>query len=85
MMREPEVQNAHAEADRLRRHATELEARAAAAASAALEDPLTGLANRRALALRLAERLPQHGGARSALCAAMIDFPDLHVRRRLRC
>ncbi|MFT3665963.1 diguanylate cyclase domain-containing protein [Piscinibacter sp.] len=75
LLRELEVQNARHEAQRLRRRAGELEARAAAAAKAALEDSLTGLANRRALDLRLAELLPVDGaGPPRSLHVAMIDI-----------
>ncbi|MFT3821023.1 MAG: GGDEF domain-containing protein [Rubrivivax sp.] len=74
LLRELEVQNARHEAQRLRQRAGELEARAAAAAKAALEDPLTGLANRRALDLRLAEWLALRDGAPGVLHAAMIDI-----------
>ena len=79
LLREVEVEAARDEAKQLRGLATLLQQRAAAATDAAMHDPLTGLANRRALDARLsAYLLPQAGdtpaaAAAPALAVAMID------------
>lgn len=79
LLREVEVESARSETEQLRQQAVELRTRAAAAADQALLDPLTGLANRRALDASLNASLPGHAGAEPGLCLAMIDVD--HFKR----
>jgi diguanylate cyclase (GGDEF)-like protein len=75
LLREVEIENARHEAAALRRRAAELEHRADAATHAAMQDALTGLANRRALDERLAAWLqPDSSGQRRPLAVAMLDI-----------
>jgi two-component system, cell cycle response regulator len=77
LLRELEVESARHEAAALRRRAAELEQRAAEATHAALQDSLTGLANRRALDSSLLSWLREEGRQAvgdSRFCAALIDI-----------
>jgi diguanylate cyclase (GGDEF)-like protein len=77
LLRDAEVESARHETARMRGHAAEAERRAAAANHAAMQDALTGLANRRALDASLQTRLLPWAEGRAAaapFCAAMIDI-----------
>ncbi len=79
LLREVEVANARNDAEQLRQQATELEAKAKAATQASLRDPLTGLANRRALDSRLQSWFRPTESRRAAFAAALIDID--HFKR----